>query len=54
LRRELGAIFGTRSTAEWVELGLEHDVPIGPVNSPRTSATTHSSSTGCRGSRPIG
>jgi len=34
LRRELGAIFGTRSTAEWVELGLEHDVPIGPVNSP--------------------
>jgi crotonobetainyl-CoA:carnitine CoA-transferase CaiB-like acyl-CoA transferase len=34
LRRELGAIFGTRSTAEWVKLGLEHDVPIGPVNSP--------------------
>ena len=34
LRRELGAIFGTRSTAEWVKVGLEHDVPIGPVNSP--------------------
>jgi len=34
LRRELGAIFGTRSTAEWVKLGLEYDVPIGPVNSP--------------------
>lgn len=36
LRHELAAIFATRTTAEWVELGLAHDVPISPVN---TSAT---------------
>jgi crotonobetainyl-CoA:carnitine CoA-transferase CaiB-like acyl-CoA transferase len=34
LRRELAAIFSTRTTAEWVRLGLAHDVPLGPVNSP--------------------
>jgi crotonobetainyl-CoA:carnitine CoA-transferase CaiB-like acyl-CoA transferase len=34
LRRELAAIFRTRSTAEWIRLGLNHDVPIGPVNTP--------------------
>jgi crotonobetainyl-CoA:carnitine CoA-transferase CaiB-like acyl-CoA transferase len=34
LRRELAGIFRTRTTAEWVGLGLEHDVPIGPVNDP--------------------
>jgi len=34
LRRELGAIFRTRTTAEWVRLGLDHDVPIGSVNTP--------------------
>jgi crotonobetainyl-CoA:carnitine CoA-transferase CaiB-like acyl-CoA transferase len=38
LRRELAQIFRTRSTAEWIELGLRHDVPIGPVNSPATIA----------------
>jgi crotonobetainyl-CoA:carnitine CoA-transferase CaiB-like acyl-CoA transferase len=34
LRRELAGIFAKRGTAEWVQLGLDHDVPIGPVNSP--------------------
>ncbi|RAY16275.1 CoA transferase [Actinomadura craniellae] len=38
LRRELNGIFRTRTTAEWVELGLAHDVPIGPVNTPATVA----------------
>jgi len=33
LRRELAAIFRKRGTAEWVQFGLDHDVPIGPVNS---------------------
>lgn len=34
LRRELAEIFRARTTAEWVRIGLEHDVPIGPVNTP--------------------
>jgi crotonobetainyl-CoA:carnitine CoA-transferase CaiB-like acyl-CoA transferase len=34
LRRELAGIFRKRETAEWVQFGLDHDVPIGPVNSP--------------------
>jgi crotonobetainyl-CoA:carnitine CoA-transferase CaiB-like acyl-CoA transferase len=38
LRRELAAIFRERTTAEWIELGLRHDVPIGPVNTPATLA----------------
>ncbi|MFF5264836.1 CaiB/BaiF CoA transferase family protein [Actinomadura viridis] len=38
LRRELAGIFRTRTTAEWIELGLRHDVPIGPVNTPATIA----------------
>lgn len=38
LRRELAAVFGSRTTAEWVELGLAHDIPIGPVNTPATVA----------------
>jgi crotonobetainyl-CoA:carnitine CoA-transferase CaiB-like acyl-CoA transferase len=36
LRRELAGIFQARTTAEWVQVGLDHDVPIGPVNSPAT------------------
>jgi crotonobetainyl-CoA:carnitine CoA-transferase CaiB-like acyl-CoA transferase len=36
LRRELAAIFSERTTAEWIELGLTRDVPIGPVNTPGT------------------
>jgi crotonobetainyl-CoA:carnitine CoA-transferase CaiB-like acyl-CoA transferase len=36
LRRELAGIFRARPTAEWVQFGLDHDVPIGPVNSPAT------------------
>lgn len=34
LRRELAEIFRKRETAEWIQFGLDHDVPIGPVNSP--------------------
>ncbi|MEO5873755.1 MAG: CoA transferase [Streptosporangiaceae bacterium] len=34
LRHELAAIFRTRTSAEWIEVGLAHDVPIGPVNTP--------------------
>ena len=33
LRRELAAIFREKTTAEWVRIGQQHDVPIGPVNS---------------------
>lgn len=36
LRAELTEVFLTRSTAEWVEVGLTADVPIAPVNSPAT------------------
>jgi len=38
LRHELAGIFRTRSTGEWVQFGLDHDVPIGPANSPATIA----------------
>jgi crotonobetainyl-CoA:carnitine CoA-transferase CaiB-like acyl-CoA transferase len=38
LRHELAEIFRTRTTTEWVQVGLDHDVPIGPVNSPATIA----------------
>src|SRR5262249_12442069 len=32
LRRELAAIFATRTTAEWIRFGLEVNTPIAPVN----------------------
>src|SRR5205807_8112520 len=38
LRRELAGIFRQRTTEEWVQFGLTHDVPIGPVNTPETVA----------------
>jgi len=38
LQRELAPIFGSRTTAEWIEFGLEHDVPLAPVNTPKTIA----------------
>ncbi|MBG0855797.1 CoA transferase [Streptomyces spinoverrucosus] len=38
LRRELADVFRQRTTAAWIELGLAHDVPIGPVNTPATIA----------------
>lgn len=34
LRHKLNEIFKTRTTAEWVMFGLEHDIPLGPVNNP--------------------
>jgi crotonobetainyl-CoA:carnitine CoA-transferase CaiB-like acyl-CoA transferase len=36
LRSVLRDVFAARTTAEWVALGIEHDVPISPVNTPRT------------------
>jgi crotonobetainyl-CoA:carnitine CoA-transferase CaiB-like acyl-CoA transferase len=39
LRRELAGIFKTRSSAEWVQLGLDANVPLGPVNTPVTIAS---------------
>ena len=36
MQTELTEIFGGRSTAEWVDFGIEVDVPIAPVNTPHT------------------
>ncbi|MFN2538434.1 MAG: CoA transferase, partial [Mycobacteriales bacterium] len=33
LRKELGSLFAMRTNQQWVQLGLEADVPISPVNS---------------------
>jgi crotonobetainyl-CoA:carnitine CoA-transferase CaiB-like acyl-CoA transferase len=54
LRRELTSIFRQRTTAEWVDLGLAHDVPIGPVNDPESiAADPHAVAAGCpAGRRP--
>ncbi|HEY9555480.1 MAG TPA: CaiB/BaiF CoA-transferase family protein [Acidimicrobiales bacterium] len=38
LRRELARIFEGRTTAEWLALADRADVPIAPVNTPRTLA----------------
>jgi crotonobetainyl-CoA:carnitine CoA-transferase CaiB-like acyl-CoA transferase len=38
LREELAGLFATRTTAEWVILGERANVPIAPVNTPRTLA----------------
>jgi crotonobetainyl-CoA:carnitine CoA-transferase CaiB-like acyl-CoA transferase len=38
LRRELAAIFATKTTADWVRFGAAHDVPLSPVNTPGTIA----------------
>jgi crotonobetainyl-CoA:carnitine CoA-transferase CaiB-like acyl-CoA transferase len=36
LRAVLRDVFGSRTTADWVTLGIDHDVPIAPVNTPQT------------------
>jgi crotonobetainyl-CoA:carnitine CoA-transferase CaiB-like acyl-CoA transferase len=36
LRRELAGILRQKTSAEWVRIGQEHDIPIGPVNTPAT------------------
>jgi crotonobetainyl-CoA:carnitine CoA-transferase CaiB-like acyl-CoA transferase len=36
LQRELAAIFRTRTSAEWLAFGGEHNTPIAPVNTPAT------------------
>ncbi len=38
LRVELRDIFRTKTAAEWIEFGVTANVPLGPVNSPRTIA----------------
>jgi crotonobetainyl-CoA:carnitine CoA-transferase CaiB-like acyl-CoA transferase len=38
LQRELRDIFATRTSAEWIAFGNEHNTPIAPVNTPRTIA----------------
>jgi len=39
LRRELAAIFATRTTAEWIEFGIEANTPIAPVHDTKTITT---------------
>jgi crotonobetainyl-CoA:carnitine CoA-transferase CaiB-like acyl-CoA transferase len=39
LRHELARIFATKTTSEWIEFGMEHDVPLAPVNTPQSIAT---------------
>jgi crotonobetainyl-CoA:carnitine CoA-transferase CaiB-like acyl-CoA transferase len=36
LQRELRAIFKTRSCAEWIAFGNQHNTPIAPVNTPKS------------------
>ena len=38
LRKELAAVFRSRTTAEWIELGNRANTPIAPVNTPKTLA----------------
>lgn len=38
LQRELTPIFGARTTKAWVDFGIEVDVPIAPLNTPKTVA----------------
>ncbi|HUN37289.1 MAG TPA: CoA transferase [Trebonia sp.] len=38
LRRELARIFASRTTAQWVVIGQQHDIPISPVNTPSSIA----------------
>jgi crotonobetainyl-CoA:carnitine CoA-transferase CaiB-like acyl-CoA transferase len=39
LQSQLREIFATRTTAEWVDFGGEHNTPIAPVNTPATLPT---------------
>jgi crotonobetainyl-CoA:carnitine CoA-transferase CaiB-like acyl-CoA transferase len=38
LQQELRTLFAARTSAEWIAFGTEHNVPIAPVNTPRTIA----------------
>jgi crotonobetainyl-CoA:carnitine CoA-transferase CaiB-like acyl-CoA transferase len=38
LQLELREIFRTRTSAEWIAFGNEHNTPIAPVNTPKTIA----------------
>jgi len=38
LRAILRDIFASRSSAEWLELGMQHNTPIAPSNTPKTIA----------------
>jgi len=39
LRRELAAIFATRSTAEWIQFGLDVNTPIAPAHDTKSITT---------------
>ena len=39
LQRELRAIFKTKTSAEWINFGIQHNTPIAPVNTPKTIAS---------------
>jgi crotonobetainyl-CoA:carnitine CoA-transferase CaiB-like acyl-CoA transferase len=39
LRRELAVIFASKTTAEWVAIGQQHDITISPVNTPGSIAS---------------
>ena len=54
LRTELAAIFRSRTTAEWIELGNAPTRRSRRSTRPRRSPTTRSSRTACRGSRRSG
>ncbi len=36
MQRELTAIFATKTTVEWIDFGIEHNVPLAPINTPQT------------------
>ena len=36
MQRELTEIFTTKSTVEWIDFGIEFNVPLAPVNTPQT------------------
>jgi len=38
LQRELRDVFKTKTSAEWITFGSDHNTPIAPVNTPRTLA----------------
>jgi len=38
LQRELRDIFKTKTSAEWIEFGVQHNTPMAPVNTPKTIA----------------
>ena len=54
LQAILKEVFKTKTSAEWIDFGDEHNIPIAPVNTPRRSSTTRSSRTASRSTRSSG